>query len=172
MYQDPEIAAIIKNLERKKQQSVQGNWPDVRDLDRPSCLSRRRIRPSSKVQTSHSWTSKSTAFKERWILFERSSLQIGERLSRYEVEKRQAIEVGVSSLSISAFDLGGLEWRLRDGSSEKRKDGTSSSWDLQTTSNIESTRYCHGRSSEPDLDVLLRWTFFFFFLPFHSLCLA
>ncbi|CAF3325835.1 unnamed protein product [Rotaria socialis] len=59
MYQDPEIAAIIKNLERKKQQHVHDeNFDQARKFKQ--------------------------AIQEL--------INIGERLARYEVEKRQAIE--------------------------------------------------------------------------------
>ena len=55
MYQDPEIAAIIRNLDRKKQECVHGREPfraSIRSWT--SGFFRRKIRPSSKIQTGDS----------------------------------------------------------------------------------------------------------------------
>ncbi|CAF3616574.1 unnamed protein product [Adineta steineri] len=59
MYQDPEIAAIIKNLDRKKQECVRDEKFD-----------------------------QARKFKQAT----QELIKVGERLARYEVEKRQAIE--------------------------------------------------------------------------------
>ena len=57
MYQDPEIAAIIRNLDRKKQECVHGRSSFPRSTHlfiRFSTKSRRKIRTSTQVQTGDS----------------------------------------------------------------------------------------------------------------------
>lgn len=68
MYQDPEIAAIIRNLDKKKQESVHGRANNQRIFFLKHFLFfdfRRKVRTSPEIQTSHSRIDQSLEEKEK-----------------------------------------------------------------------------------------------------------